>query len=120
MANTLSEFFEKELAGNGSAPTGTKPKPVKQVVTATRQGKQFVSKKREAFERINQLVRSDSCDLFCQNEFVNQYIANCQLQRKREKQQMEAIEKELCGIVIKVWCRNNGLMSSLIPTYPLN
>lgn len=107
MANTLSEFFEKELAGNQTV-FGTPSKSKASSSLSNQNGIQFRKKKRfadnilETYRRITTLGRSESCDLVCQNETVNLFIKECQVQRKRERERMQQKEVESCGIVIKV------------------
>lgn len=107
MANTLSEFFEKELSGNQTV-FGTPSKSKAGSSLSNQNGIQFRKRKRfadntlETYRRITTLGRSECCDLVCQNETVNHFIKECQVQRKQERERMQQKEVESCGIVIKV------------------
>lgn len=106
MANTLSEQFEKEFAGHTSIYATFQRSKQKdnssQKSTRIRKDKQYASMKIETFTRMARLLRDEECDVKSYNEFVNQYIATSQLQRKRKREEMNIQEKNLCGIVVKV------------------
>lgn len=107
MANTLSEFFEKELAGNQAVfgnPSKLKASslPSNQNGIHFRKRKRFADNTLETYKRIITLEGSENCDLLSQNETVNLFIKECQDQRKRERERIHQKEVELCGIVIKV------------------
>ena len=109
MANTLSEQFEKEFAGHTSIlATFPRSKQSSQKDNSTQKSihnhkeKKYASMKIETFARMTRLLRDEECDLKSYDEFVNQYIFTQKLQRKRTREEMNAQEKNVCGIVIKV------------------
>lgn len=103
MANTLSEFFEREWSAIGAAKT--KSIPVEKVRrNCTQDSNRFARKQLETFSRMNVLLRNPTCDALSPNEFINQHIHTCQMKRSHEQQKMEQMERTLCGALVKVAC----------------
>ena len=109
MVNTLSELSEKEFAGHTSIlATFPRSKQSSQKDNSTQKSihnhkeKKYASMKIETFARMTRLLRDEECDLKSYDEFVNQYIFTQKLQRKRTSEEMNAQQKNVCGIVIKV------------------
>lgn len=117
MANTLSEFFEKEWSAvsAGRVKSGEqKPKKQLQPLNTNR----FANKKIESFSRICCLLQNEQTDVYSQNEQINLHIKECQRKRSLENADVNEREKRLCGIVIKVGISIADVINSPSPTCP--
>ena len=110
MANTLSDFFEKELHSIHSSSKQLAEKSSSKFTRHYKE-KKFVNKQLEIHHTMVSLLQNPCCDTGCYDAVINKHIEDCQIQRKRERERIEAMEKDYCGILVKV-CHYHSLSHS--------